>query len=262
MLDDQFEQALSQELVDAIVELQSLPSLSAFALAGGASLALRFNHRRSIDIDLFSNQAVGKAGLETIISELKTFYGNDLMHLEIIDPEAGDQFYFLRAFIRKSKELIIKVEVIQNIAILDPFEQYNGIRTLSLRDIGLLKLVSASNRKAKKDIYDLDFITEQIELSGLMVMLEEKQNKYKEDTFKSLFDLDREHSPVEDINLLLAFDEVDYTALPRRPNHSHDLIDILPASKNWRLARSSWRRKVINLMRMRGMQPPPIKPVN
>lgn len=180
MLNDQFEQALSKELVDTIVELQALPGLSAFALAGGTSLALRFNHRRSVDIDMFSNQVVGKAGLEAIISELKTVYDNDLVHSEIIDPEAGDQFYFLRAFIRKTKE-IIKVEIIQNIAVLDAFEQYNGIRTLSLRDIGLLKLVSASNRKAKKDIYDLDFITEQIKLSDLMVMLEEKQNKYKED---------------------------------------------------------------------------------
>ncbi len=262
MLSDQFEQALSQELVDTIVELQGLQCLSSFALAGGTSLALRFNHRRSVDIDLFSNQVVGKVGLETIISALKEAYDKDLVHFEIINPEAGDQFYFLRAFIRRSKELIIKVEVIQNIAVLDTFEQYNGIRTLSLRDIGLLKLASASNRKAKKDIYDLDFITERIELSDLMTMLEEKQNRFKDGSFKSLFDLDREHSPIEDINLLLAFDDVDYTTLPRRPNHSHDLIDILPSSKNWRSARSSWRRKVINLMRLRGIQPPPIKPVN
>ncbi|UPK68731.1 nucleotidyl transferase AbiEii/AbiGii toxin family protein [Chitinophaga filiformis] len=262
MLGDQFEQALTQELVDTIVELQSLPGLATFALAGGTSLALRFNHRRSVDIDLFSNQVVGKVGLETIISELKEIYEKDLVHFEIIDPEAGDQFYFLRAFIRKSKELIIKVEIIQNIAVLDTFEYYKGIRTLSLRDIGLLKLVSASNRKAKKDIYDLDFITEQIELPDLMMMLEEKQNRYKEAASKSLFDLDREHTPVDNINLLLAFDDVDYTALPRRPNHSHDLIDILPSGKNWRLARSSWRRKVINLMRLRGMEPPSVKPVN
>lgn len=127
MSSDQFEQALSQELADTIVELQALPSLSAFALAGGTSLALRFNHRRSVDIDLFSNQVVGKVGLENIIAELKTMYDNDLVHSEIIDPEAGEQFYFLRAFIRKSKELVIKVEIIQNIAVLDPFEQYNGI---------------------------------------------------------------------------------------------------------------------------------------
>jgi hypothetical protein len=130
MLSDQFEQALTKELADTIVELLALPSLSAFALAGGTSLALRFNHRRSVDIDLFSNQVVNKVGLEAIILELKTVYDTDLVHFEIIDPEAGDQFCFLRAFIRKSKELIIKVEVIQHIAVLDAFEQYNGIRTL------------------------------------------------------------------------------------------------------------------------------------
>jgi hypothetical protein len=101
MLSDQFQQALSQELIDTIVELQSLPSLSAFALAGGTSLALRFNHRRSVDIDLFSNRVVGKAGLEAIISELKEVDDKNLVHFEIIDPEAGDQFYFLRACARE-----------------------------------------------------------------------------------------------------------------------------------------------------------------
>jgi predicted nucleotidyltransferase component of viral defense system len=260
-MSDQFEQALSQELVNAIVELQSLSSLSTFALAGGTNLALRFGHRRSIDIDLFSNQVIGKAGLENISAALQSVYKRGLLHVEIIDPEAGDQYVFLRAFIKKTA-FVIKIEVIQNIAILDPIEQHQGIRILSLRDIGLLKLVSASNRKAKKDIYDLDFITDQIDLPTLMTMLEEKEQKFKNETFKSLFDLDRTHSPIEDISRLLAFDEMDYNTLPLRPNHSSDLIDILPTSKNWRSARSSWRRKVINLMRQRGIQLPPLKPLN
>lgn len=175
MSSNQIEQALSRELVDTIVELQSLPSLSAFALAGGTSLALRFNHRRSIDIDLFSNHVVGMTGLVAIQSDLEKYYQHNLINCEIIDPDAGDQYCFLRAFVSQGEENIIKVEIIQNVQILDTSEYLNEIKILSLRDIGLLKLMSASSRKARKDVYDLDFITDLIPLSDLMIMLKEKE---------------------------------------------------------------------------------------
>ncbi len=43
-------QAVSPALLQTIKELQQLPSLSTFALAGGTNLALRFNHRISEDV--------------------------------------------------------------------------------------------------------------------------------------------------------------------------------------------------------------------
>jgi len=58
--------AVSLQLIKTIKELQSLPSLSNFALAGGTNLALRYNHRKSIDIDLFCNQIIGIKSFETI----------------------------------------------------------------------------------------------------------------------------------------------------------------------------------------------------
>lgn len=262
MPDSNSDKAVSQELVQAIVELQSLSSLSSFALAGGTNLALRFNHRRSIDIDLFSSQLTGKAGMKSIQLELESFYASRLINCEIIDPELGEQYLFLRAFILKQDELIIKVEIIQNIPLIDPFEYLEGIRLLSLRDIGLLKLISASSRKAKKDIYDLEFITEIIALADLYAMLAEKLIRFQGSKYHSLFDLDLEKSPIDDIYLLLAFDEVNYKALPSRPHHSHDSIDILPSGKSWILARAGWRRKVLNLMKSRGIKPPPVKPIN
>jgi hypothetical protein len=45
---------VSDELLETIHELQQLSSLSEFGLAGGTNLALRYGHRISVDIDLFS----------------------------------------------------------------------------------------------------------------------------------------------------------------------------------------------------------------
>lgn len=50
------EHAVSGELLDALHALQGETILSAFYLVGGTSLALRFGHRRSIDIDLFTGR--------------------------------------------------------------------------------------------------------------------------------------------------------------------------------------------------------------
>jgi len=46
-------------------------------------------------------------------------------------------------------------------------EVKQGISLLSNKDIGLFKLISTSNRSTKKDIYDLDFITDKISLIDL-----------------------------------------------------------------------------------------------
>lgn len=73
MSEHRLEKALTAELVDTIRELQSLSRLDSFSVAGGTNLALRFNHRKSVDIDLFSNQVVGTTGLSAIKSQLKSF---------------------------------------------------------------------------------------------------------------------------------------------------------------------------------------------
>ena len=262
MSDNRFNKDLTRKLVDTILELQTLRSLESFGLGGGTNQARRFNHRRSVDIDLFSDKIVGIKGLTLIKSELEQRYNRSLIHGEIIDPEAGEQYCFLRAFINKDEDFTVKVEVIQNIALLDPVETIDKIRMLTQKDIGLLKLMSASNRKARKDIYDLDFLTDRISLEDLLVTLKEKHSRFSGETYKCLFDLDDQQSPADDVALLLAFDQTDYSALPRRPNHSNDIIDILPSNKAWISARSSWRKKVIAYMRSRGMNPPAVQPVN
>ena len=65
--------AVSPLLIETIKELQSLPSLSNFALGGGTNLAVRYNHRKSIDIDLFCNDIVGIDGFKTIEKEINEY---------------------------------------------------------------------------------------------------------------------------------------------------------------------------------------------
>ncbi|QOW09932.1 hypothetical protein Q73A0000_05935 [Kaistella flava (ex Peng et al. 2021)] len=117
---------------------------------------------------------------------------------------------------------------------------------LHKNDIGLFKLMSATNRFAKKDIYDLDFITNKIPLTELYHQLSEKRNRYHSTEHQSLFDLHIEKHVLEHPDLLLEFDEPQ-NSKSHRPTHSHDRIDIVEGGKSWIEVRLSWRLKVRKL---------------
>jgi hypothetical protein len=133
---------------------------------------------------------------------------------------------------------------------------------IRLEDIGIFKLRSASSRKAKKDIYDSDRITDQTALGALLDLMAAKEKRYPEQQHKCLFDLDDEPSPLNDVSVLLQFDDVNYSALPSRPSHSNDRLDLCPGSKSWIKARSEWKRKVKQFMKEKGISPPDIQPVD
>ena len=237
-------QAVSPALLQTIKELQQLPSLSNFALAGGTNLALRFNHRISEDIDLFSNVIIGIKGFEKIESEVKNYYGNKVLNI-IYPLKENDQFVFLRFLIVKD-DVTIKVDVIQNMTSLYHFETIKGVRCYDVKDIGVFKLISCASRPAKKDIYDLEYITETEDLIDLYLILKEKKIRFNNDIHRNIFDLDKDPDPVDNPLLLLLFDKR-LEISKQKTRHTHDNILNIEGSKSWHLASIHWRMKVRRL---------------
>ncbi|TCC89271.1 hypothetical protein EZ428_16370 [Pedobacter frigiditerrae] len=251
--------AVSPELFETIVELQNLPSLNDAILAGGTNLAIRYDHRESVDIDLFFSDIVGKAHYQKITEEIKQYFDERATHIHFPCDES-DQFIFLRFWI-KTRDLNIKVEIMQNANFLDKPEIVNSAKLASKRDIGILKLMTAANRGSFKDIYDLDYLTEDILLSQLMLDLKYKQETYNGNEYRTIFDLDGEVSPVKDPLRLLLFEEK--SAKRRdRPNHSDYRILPQANSKNLLTAKSSYRTKVRKLCDELGIEFPGIMPLN
>ena len=90
--------AVSSAIVKTILELQKLPSLSNFSLAGGTNLAIRYNHRISDDIDMFCYDIIGKAGFQKIEEEVKQYFGKRARSFD--DPcDINDQYTFLRFYV-------------------------------------------------------------------------------------------------------------------------------------------------------------------
>ncbi|HEY9169422.1 MAG TPA: nucleotidyl transferase AbiEii/AbiGii toxin family protein [Lutibacter sp.] len=245
---------VSPVIIETIKELQALPSLSDFALAGGTNLAYKFNHRESIDIDLFCNSIIGIKGFEKIEQEVISFYGKELISGLDYPLKENNQFTFLRFWIQKPGGLI-KIELIQNMATLHKIEEIDGIKLVDLNDIGTFKLMSASSRGAKKDVYDLDFITDAVSLIDLFEELKEKRKLFNKPEHRNIFDLDGDECPTTNPLLLLNFDKK--IAIKRtKPIHSHDNIIISEHAKSWRMASSSYRIKVRKLFRHLGIEYP------
>jgi len=237
--------AVSPLLKQTILELQNLPSIAPFALGGGTNLALRFNHRISIDIDFIAPITIARIDFDQIIQEIEFLYGKKQVKTMLLNTALEEQFLFLKMFISKNDE-VIKVEFLQNMKCLFAPELFEDIRVIHKTDLGLFKLMSASNRFAKKDIYDLDYITDEIDLVELFDYFKIKSQKFNLPEHQTIFDLDIEVNPIDKPELLLEFDTVK-SSNQNRPSHSNDRIDILESSKTWQMSRLSWRSKVRRL---------------
>jgi len=62
--------------------------------------------------------------------------------------------------------------------------------------------------------------------------------------FKHRESIDHQKDPLNDINVLLAFDTEEYKRSDNSHNHSDDRLSILDNSKTWQGAKASWRKKV------------------
>jgi hypothetical protein len=142
---------LQTETVDTatlglIKSLQSKDYLNGFNLVGGTALALYSGHRRSIDIDLFSNFSFDSAQL-----------------IEMIQQDFPLQLYHTAFNTIKGSIENISVDIIAHrYPYLNEPAVIDGIRILSEPDIIAMKLnaISSSGQRSK-DYIDLYFVLEE-----------------------------------------------------------------------------------------------------
>jgi predicted nucleotidyltransferase component of viral defense system len=152
-------EALPPSTLDLLIELSSRPLLASFSLAGGTSLALRFGHRISVDLDFFTTESFDK---EVIGEAITQGYAAKIEQIN----SAG-----LSATITG-----VKVDMVTyRYPLIHAPETIEGVRLLSLPDVAAMKLSAVTNRGAKKDFYDLHTLIEQM---GLRNLIDVYQTKY------------------------------------------------------------------------------------
>lgn len=87
--------AVSDTLYQVIKDLMKTPLLNGFNLGGGTNLAIKYNHRKSIDIDLFSESVVGLKRIRAVKQGLEEKYTNHDFNC-IIENSGSEALSFIR----------------------------------------------------------------------------------------------------------------------------------------------------------------------
>ncbi|MEO6327492.1 MAG: nucleotidyl transferase AbiEii/AbiGii toxin family protein [Ginsengibacter sp.] len=119
-----------------------IPALMDFSLVGGTALALKYGHRLSMDIDLFTHLPFKN---QEIIEALESEFGNEL------SIQLNKEMFGVFGFIQN-----IKVDIVKHPhPLLKEPETLDGIRLYHIADIAAMKVNAILGRGKKKDFWDL-----------------------------------------------------------------------------------------------------------
>lgn len=150
-----------------LTELMQADFLSGHYLAGGTNLALRFEHRHSIDLDLFCEQDFDISYSNVVNIKLKDKYG--ARFTSVSATEVG-----VFGSIDGIKTDFINIPH----TLLEPLQIFEGARLASILDVAAMKINAVVGRGTQKDFYD---IYELLKHHSLKEMLEAYQEKYQMD---------------------------------------------------------------------------------
>lgn len=153
-----YDQTIESKTLDLLRELAALPELKRFALVGGTALALQLGHRRSIDLDFFTQSDFD---VDRLLEALESKF-----EIKITGREA----FSLNCRINE-----VKVDFLRyRYPLLTEFHLADGFAFWSIEDIAAAKISAITNRGAKKDFYDLVELLETMSLDSVLSLYDRK----------------------------------------------------------------------------------------
>ena len=144
-------ETVSPTLQRILHQLMELKSLRGFRLVGGTSLALQRGHRRSIDIDLFTDADYGTMPLDAIYKDIESTFP---IHRDLESLKQSALGYSLR--IGYDPNSLVKVDLFYTDKFLfNPIEEDN-LRLADEKEIAAMKLLAIGNGSYRqKDYWDI-----------------------------------------------------------------------------------------------------------
>lgn len=157
-------------LKSSLEKLMSADDFAPFRLVGGTNLSLRYGHRLSDDIDLFTDA-------EYRSLDFKIF--ENFLKLTFPFYHSGDQSSIVgfgrSYFVGDSAENYIKVDLMYADPFIRPIDMVEGIRMASTDDIVAMKMNVISRGGRKKDFWDIHYL---LDFYPLTKMLELHKERY------------------------------------------------------------------------------------
>lgn len=154
-----YKETVEKGTMDLIYRLMKDNKFSSFNLVGGTALALKIGHRKSIDIDLFTTSDFNSPELSKHLTD----------NYNVTRIQAINNGVFCLVDGVKVDLLAHKYPLIEDVETID------GIRIISLVDIGAMKLNAIYNNGTRlKDFVDIYNLLESFPLKDLLAASEQK----------------------------------------------------------------------------------------
>ena len=144
-----------------------MPELITYRLVGGTALSLLFGHRKSIDLDLFTDKPLDK---KLLVPALEKSFGKI-----IATNERSEHIY--QCIIQNVKVDLVSVRD----PFLNPIQIIDNISFADIKDLVALKLNAVKGGGLKKDFWDLARLLQVYSLKDLFQFYHERYNY--DDTF-------------------------------------------------------------------------------
>jgi predicted nucleotidyltransferase component of viral defense system len=154
-----FKKTVAPATWQLLTELMSFPSLQNFGLVGGTNLSLRYGHRLSIDLGLFTNEPFEN---DKILAEIERKFIN----IEVVDDDKNMLYLFIEGV-----KIDLALVPFPNIA---PFDFVENIRLTSCPDVIAMKLNALARRGSKKDFWDLAEILDHYTIDDILGFFKQK----------------------------------------------------------------------------------------
>lgn len=149
--------AVPESVKTLLVQLAPKTALEDFALGGGTSLALRFGHRLSVDLDFFTVED---------FSPEELFSGLELVGATVVARAANTLTADARG---------VKLDFLRHgYRLLAPADRVDGVTLVSLPDLAAMKLNAITNRGTKKDFFDLAELLKHFSIRQMLGFFAEK----------------------------------------------------------------------------------------
>lgn len=164
-------ETISPLLKEILNDLMEIPQFDSFYLVGGTSLSLRLGHRKSLDIDLFTNAVYNSLDF----SVFEKLFQEKYRYCDSAD-RTGIVAFGRSYYVGNSEEDNIKIDLFYHDEIIDPCDTIDGIRIASLEDVVAMKVDVISRGGRKKDFWDLH---ELLDTFSIPEMLELHKQRYQ-----------------------------------------------------------------------------------
>ncbi|MFZ2664035.1 MAG: nucleotidyl transferase AbiEii/AbiGii toxin family protein [Patescibacteria group bacterium] len=154
------EETLYIETKNVLEKIQAEETLKVFYLGGGTALALQLGHRKSVDLDFFSQNYPAQ---ELLLQHLNKYKPT------VIQQDKGT----LDVFIDKVKISFFEYKY----PLLERTIKYKEIELAQLLDIACMKIAAISQRGTKKDFVDLYVLLQKYSLNEILKAFEKKYKK-------------------------------------------------------------------------------------